>query len=308
MRRLIFWLVLIVIVGFVGYRGWMAYQRSQVEEVEVGEEIPPVEIQVVKTSPLTETLNLTGDVQGIEEIDVYSKASGKLVEVKVEEGERVKVDQVLAIVDRDVDGVKFQPAEVISPVRGIVGMVYMDKGARVSPPDPGPSMGTPIVRVVNMDQVKVVVNVIEKDFAKIKPNQKADVSVETYPDQKFSGKVTLLSPTINTMTRTASVEVTIPNQNHRLKPGMFARVEIIIRQKEDAILIPTYAIIEQSQMRKVFTVIDGKAKSELIELGADQGELVEVVDGLKAGDSLVVAGHHKISSGDKVRILKGGAE
>jgi membrane fusion protein (multidrug efflux system) len=308
MKRFIFWLVLIIIIGFVGYRGWMAYQRSQIEEVEVGEEIPPVEIQMVKTGPLTETLILTGDVHGIEEIDVYSKASGKLVEVKVEEGERVKVDQILAIIDRDVDGVKFQPAEVISPVRGIVGNVYMDKGARVSPPDPGPSMGTPILRVVNMDQVKVVVNVIEKDFAKIKLNFNANVSVETYPDEKFSGKITLISPTINPTTRTASVEITIPNQNHRLKPGMFARVEIIVRQKEDAILIPIYAVIEQGQIRKVFTVVDGKAKSNSIELGVNQGELVEVVGGLEVGDSLVVAGHHKISNGETVRILKGGAE
>lgn len=308
MKRFIFWLVLIIIIGFVGYRGWMAYQQSHIKEVEVAEEVPPVEIQVVQTGPLTETLILTGDVHGVEEIDVYPKASGKLVEVKVEEGETVKVDQILAVVDRDVEGVKFQPLEITSPVRGIVGNVYLDKGARVSPPDPGPSMGTPILRVVNMDQVKVLVNVIEKDFAKIKLNQKANVSVETYPDEKFSGKITLISPTINPTTRTASVEITIPNQNHRLKPGMFARVEIILRQKADAILIPTYAIIEQSEMRKVFTVVDGKAKSKSIDLGVNQGELVEVVGGLEVGDSLVVAGHHKISNGETVRILKGGAE
>jgi multidrug efflux pump subunit AcrA (membrane-fusion protein) len=308
MKRFIFWLVLIVIIGFLGYRGWMAYQRTQVEEVELKEEIPPVEIQVVKTSPLTETLNLTGDVHGIEEIDVYPKASGKLVEVKVEEGERVKVDQILAIVDRDVEGVKFQPLEITSPVQGIVGRVYMDKGARVSPPDPGPSMGTPILRVVDMDKVKVVVNVIEKDFAKIKLNQKANISVETYPDETFSGKITLISPTINPTTRTASVEITISNQDHRLKPGMFAQVDVIIRQKNDAILIPAYAVIEQSEMRKVLTVMDGKAKSELIQLGADQGEQVEITSGLREGDTLIVAGHHQVTSGDPVRIVRGGAD
>jgi multidrug efflux pump subunit AcrA (membrane-fusion protein) len=308
MKRFIFWLVLIVIIGFLGYRGWMAYQRSQVEEVAVKEAIPPVEIQVVKAGPLTETLNLTGDVHGIEEIDVYPKASGKLVEVKVKEGERVKVDQILAIVDRDVEGVKFQPLEITSPVQGIVGRVYMDKGARVSPPDPGPSMGTPILRVVDMDKVKVVVNVIERDFAKIKLNQKANISVETYPDETFSGKITLISPTINPTTRTASVEITIPNRDHRLKPGMFAQADVIIRQKNDAILIPAYAVIEQSEMRKVLLVVDGKAKSELIQLGADQGEQVEIRSGLREGDTLIVAGHHRVTGGDPVRIIKGGVD
>lgn len=308
MKKFIFWLILIVIIAFVGYRGWMAYQRSQVEEVEVKEEIPPVEIQVVETSPLTETLGLTGDVQGIEEIDVYPKASGKLVDIKVEEGERVASDQILAVVDRDVDGVHFQPAEVTSPARGIVGRVYLDKGARVSPPDPGPSMGTRILRIVNMDQVKVVVNVIERDFSKIKLDQKAAISVGAYPDETFTGKIGLISPTIDRMTRTAPVEIIIPNRNHRLKPGMFAEVDIIVRQKADAILIPTYAVLEQSEVNKVFIVANGKATSEVVQLGADQGELVEVVSGVDVGDSLVVAGHHKISSGGAVRVIQGGGD
>jgi multidrug efflux pump subunit AcrA (membrane-fusion protein) len=308
MKKFFFWLVLIIIIGFVGYRGWMAYQRSQIEEVEGKKEIPPVEIQVIETGPLTETLSLTGDVQGIEEIDVYPKASGKLVDIKVEEGERVASDQILAVVDRDIDGVHFQPAEVISPVRGIVGRVYLDKGARVSPPDPGPGMGTAILRIVNMDQVKVVVNVIERDFSKIKLNQRAKISVGAYPDETFTGKITLISPTINPVTRTASVEIIIPNRDHRLKPGMFAQVDIIIREKDDAILIPTYAVLEQSDVNKVFILANGKAASQVVRLGADQGELVEVVSGVDVGDSLVVAGHHKISSGEAVRVLEGGGE
>jgi len=308
MKKFFFWLVLMIIIGFVGYRVWMAYQRSQVEEIEVKEEIPPVEIHVVETSPLTETLSLNGDVQGIEEIDVYPKASGKLVDIKVEEGERVASDQVLAVIDRDIDGVRFQPAEVISPVRGIVGKVYLDQGARVSPPDPGPGMGTPILRIVNMDRVKVVVNVIERDFSKIKLSQKAAVSVGAYPDETFTGKIGLISPTIDRITRTASVEIIISNRNHRLKPGMFARVEIIVREKADAVLIPTYAVLEQSDVNKVFVVVNGKATSEVVQLGADQGESVEVVSGVDVGDSLVVAGHHRISGGQAVRVIQGGGD
>jgi membrane fusion protein (multidrug efflux system) len=308
MKKFVFWLVLIIIIGFVGYRGWMAYQRSQVEEVEVKEEISPVEIQVVETSPLTETLSLTGDVQGIEEIDVYTKASGKLVDIKVEEGERVSSDQILAVIDRDVDGVHFQPVEVASPAPGIVGKVHLDKGARVSPPDPGPSMGTPILRIVNMDQVKVVGNVIERDISKIKLNQKAAISVGAYPDETFFGKTALISPTINRMTRTASVEIIISNRNHRLKPGMFAEVDIIVREKADAVLIPTYAVLEQSDVNQVFILANGKVTFQVVQLGADQGELVEVVSGVNVGDSLVVAGHHKISSGQRVRVIQGGGD
>ena len=308
MKRVIFWLFLVAIVGLVGYRGWVAYQRSQIEEVEVKEEIPPVQIQVVKTSPLTESLNLTGDVIGIEEIDVFPKVSGKLVEMKVREGSRVKRDEVLAIIDRDVEGVRFERAEVTSPVDGIVGIVYMDKGARVNPPDPSPSMGTALVRIVNMDTVKVVVNVIERDLSKIKEGKQARVRVDAYPDKVFNGRVALVSPTVSHMTRTAAVEITIPNPRHQLRPGMFAEAEIVIRKTEDAIMIPAYAVLEKSDTRKVLTVVGGKATPKLIELGVDQGDLVEVKSGLEVGDTLVVAGHHRISSGDPVRILEGGTQ
>jgi len=164
------------------------------------------------------------------------------------------------------------------------------------------------LRIVNMDQVKVVVNVIERDFSKIKLNQKALVSVGAYPDETFAGKTSLISPTINPMTRTASVEITIPNRNHRLKPGMFAKVDIIVREKADAILIPTYAVLEQSDVNRVFILANGKAASREIQLGADQGESVEVLSGVDIGDSLVVAGHHRISSGEKVRVIQGGGE
>ena len=253
MKRVIFWLFLMAIVGLVGYRGWVAYQRSQIEEVEVKEEIPPVQIQVVKTSPLTESLNLTGDVIGIEEIDVFPKVSGKLVEMKVREGSRVERDEVLAIIDRDVEGVRFERAEVTSPVDGIVGIVYMDKGARVNPPDPSPSMGTALVRIVNMDSVKVVVNIIEKELSKIKEGKQARIRVHAYPDIVFSGRVTLVSPTVSPMTRTAAVEITIPNPRHQLRPGMFAEAEIVIRKTEDAIMIPAYAVLEKSDTRRVLT-------------------------------------------------------
>lgn len=308
MKKVILWVALLAILGFLGYRVWVAYQRSQIKEVEKKEDIPPVQIEVVKNSLLTELLNLTGDVRGIEEIDIFPKVSGKLVEMKVREGDRIKEEQILAIIDRDVEGVKFEPAEVTSPVEGIVGRVYLDKGARVNPPEPGPGMGTALLRIVNMDTVKAVVYVIEKELSKIRLHQKANVSVDAYPDQIFSGKITLISPTINLMTRTASVEITIPNRNHKLKPGMFAQVEIIIRKKDDAVLIPAYAVLEQGDTKKVFTVVSGKAMLKLVEVGIDQGDLVEVKSGLGVGDTLIVAGHHRISSGDSVRMVEGGGK
>ncbi|MCK4386160.1 MAG: efflux RND transporter periplasmic adaptor subunit [candidate division Zixibacteria bacterium] len=307
MKKVLIGILVLVILALIGYRGYKMYKKSQIKEVAVEEKIAPVEIKVVKTSPLTQSLNLTGDVKGIEEISVFPKVSGKLVEVKVKEGDRVKKEQVLAIIDRDIEGVKFELAEVTSPVEGIVGRVYLDQGARVSPPSPGPGMGTIMFRIVNMDTVVVVVNVIEKDLSKIKKGQRTKIKVDAYPEKRFNGKITLVSPTVNPMTRTASVEITIPNPRHQLRPGMFAEAEIIIKKKTEAILIPAYAILEQSEDKKVFTVVGGKAVLKVIELGIDQGDSVEVKSGLDEGDTLVVAGHHRVLGGELVRIVEGGS-
>ena len=305
MKKALIWItVLIIIVGFIGYRGYKVYEKGQIKEVLVQEKTKPVEIEVVKTTPFKKFLPFTGDIKGIEEVDVFPKVSGKLEKIKVQEGDRVRKDQVLALVDRDVAGMKFELAEVTSPVEGIIGWIFLDVGAGVSPPSPSPEMGTEIFRIVNMDQVKIVINVIEKDLPKIRRGQAAEVQVDAYPDKNFSGKVSLVSPVLDPMTRTAQVEITLANPKHLLKPGMFAQVEIVERTKEDAILIPSYAVLEVRSKNKVFLVKGEKAVERYIQVGAAGTERIEVLKGLNPNDTLVISGHHRIEDGDSIRIVK----
>jgi len=305
MKKALIWIVVIAILALIGYRGYQAYQKSQIKEVFVEERTRPVEIQVVNTTLFKKSLSFTGDIKGIEEIDVLPKVSGKLVEIKVKEGDRVKKDQVLALVDRDIAGMKFELAEVTSPVEGIVGWVLLDEGAGVSPPSPSPQMGTSIFRIVNMDQVKVVINVIEKDLPKIRKGQTAEIQVDAYPDRNFSGKVNLVNPMLDPLTRSAQVEITLSNPKHLLKPGMFAEVKIIERIEKDAILIPSYAVLEASSQNKVFLVKGEIAVERQVEVGAKGTDEIEILRGLNPGDTLVVSGHHTMEDGDSVRIVKG---
>jgi multidrug efflux pump subunit AcrA (membrane-fusion protein) len=305
MKKALIWIVVIVIIVLIGYRGYKAYQKSQTKEVFVEEKTKPVEIQVVKATPFKRSLSFTGDVKGIEEIDVFPKVSGKLVKIKVREGDRVKKDQVLALVDRDIAGMKFELAEVTSPVEGIVGWVFLDEGSGVSPPSPSPQMGTPIFRVVNMDQVKVVINVIEKDLPKIKMGQTADISSDAYPDKSFSGKVSLISPVVDRLTRSAAVEVTLSNPGHLLKPGMYAQVSITTEKTKEVLLINSYSILEKGDQRAVFVVRDQKAYLKSVETGDFGSDLIEIKAGLTPGETLVVSGHNRLSHGDSVRIVGG---
>jgi multidrug efflux pump subunit AcrA (membrane-fusion protein) len=305
MKKVFFWMVLLLILVFIGYRGYKSYQKTQIKEVVSEEKTKPIEVEVVQTTTFKKFLSYTGDIQGIEEIDVLPKVSGKLLEIKVKEGDRIKNDQVLALIDRDVTGVKFELAEVTSPVEGIIGKVYLDKGAGVSPPSPSPQTGTPIFRIVNMDEVKVVINVIEKDLPKIKMGQVAEAKVDAYPERSFTGEVSLVSPVVDALTRTAQVEIHIFNPKHLLKPGMFAEVEIVEKEKKDAILVPSYAILEKGDQKIAFVVEQKKAFSKSVETGDFGSDLIEIRSGLVQGETLVVSGHHRLNPGDSIRIVGG---
>ncbi len=300
MKKLIGILIVLLILFFILYRIMVFFKEKRVQTVEVQERIVPVEMEVVKISPYTPVLDYTGEVKAIEEVDIFPKASGKLVEIKIREGDRVKKDQVVALIDRDITGLQFELAETVSPVEGVVGKVYLDKGAAANP-DPG--MGTALAQILNLDSVKIVIQVIEEDISKVKLYQKAKIKVDTYPGKEFYGVVTLLSPTLNNLTHTATVELVIPNLNHLLKPGMFAEVELITGKVEELIFIPRYALITEAGKRKVYIVKAGKAEERLVEVGFNDGGLSQIKSGLDLKDSLVISGQSQLQAGDKVRIV-----
>jgi multidrug efflux pump subunit AcrA (membrane-fusion protein) len=302
MKKLVGILIIVLILFFIIFRLMVVFKEKGAQTAEVKERVMPVEAEMVKTSPYTPILNYTGEVRAIEEIDIYPKASGKLVEIRIKEGERVKKDQVVALIDRDITGLQFELAETVSPVAGIVGKVYLDKGAAVNP-DPG--MGTALAQILNIDSVKIVIQVIEKDIAKVKLYQEARIKFDAYPGKEFYGVVTLVSPTLNSVTRSAAVEITIPNPNHVLKPGMFAEVDLITGKTEELILIPRHTILTEAGKKKVFVIKAGKAEARWVETGFDDEGLAYIKNGLSPQDSLVTLGQSQLQAGDKVRIVKG---
>jgi multidrug efflux pump subunit AcrA (membrane-fusion protein) len=305
MKKFILILIALVAVILIAYRAKIVLERTRLEETKTEKTITPVEVEVVKKGSLTLSLNLTGDIKGKEEVDIFPKTSGKLIELKVKEGDRVKKDQVIAVVDRDVDGLKYEQATVTSPISGIVTRRYLDEGAEVSPPSPGPSMGTALIRVINMDQVKVVVNVVEEDLGKISVGQEATIRVDAYPERTFAGRVSLISPVVNKLTRTADVEIASSNPEHLLKPGMFAQVEISLGRKDELILIPAHTILQEGGKKKVFVVLEGKAMPRDVETGISQKGWVEIKSGLAENDSLITNGQSLVKIDEPVKIIAG---
>jgi membrane fusion protein (multidrug efflux system) len=261
-------------------------------------EAMPVEAVRVEKGSLNEMLFYVGDIKARDEAVVYPKVTGKIIEKLVKEGEAINKADILAYIDRDEIGFQFEKAPVESPIDGTVGNIYVDIGTSVSPQ-------TPVGLVVNMDVVKVRINVTEKDLPKIKVGQPAKIKIDAYPDEVFQGVVERVSPVVNLASRTALAEITIPNSDYRLKPGMFARINILIGQKQGVLIIPRDAIIRENSSHYVFVIKQGnKVERRMIETGLNENNKFEVASGLSEGELVVTMGNTLLKEGSLVKMVE----
>jgi multidrug efflux pump subunit AcrA (membrane-fusion protein) len=273
------------------------------EEVSVsGKKWPAIPVEVIKAgrSSIKEAVSCVGDIKAQEEIFVYSKVSGNLIENKVKEGDKVKKDALIALVDRNEAGFKFEKAPVTSPIDGIIGRVYLDRGDYVVPSS-SMSSGTPAFLVVDMDKVEVQVSVVEGDVPKIREGQAAEVSVDAYPGEVYDGVVETVSPVMDIASRTAPVKVKVPNPNHCLKPGMFARVKIITGVRENVLVVPVRAIIYREGKEMLFVVEGSSAGLREVKIGLRDSNSVEVISGLEEGEEVIVEGCYGLKNGARVK-------
>jgi len=184
---------------------------------------------------------------------------------------------------------------ILSPVDGFVGSRSLDPGAFVG-------TNSSFLSVVDIHFVRLVANLVEKDLRRIVIDMPAVVEVDAYPGETFAGRVARLAPVLDPATRTAQMEVEVPNAGARLKPGMYARVEFVVAQREGALTVPRNAIVDLDGTRGVF-VADGKtARFKPITSGIVDGEAVEITEGLADASAVITLGSASLRDGDPIVI------
>lgn len=189
-------------------------------------------------------------------------------------------------------------AVIRAPLSGTVTHRYVDPGDLASQM-PGQSN---LITVAQIDSVYAVLELSETDLGRVRVGQTAVISIDAYPDRSFTGLVREVSPAANPVTRSFKIKVVVDNRDRTLKPGMFARGEIVVAQVSDALVIPRDAVVSANGKSTVFVVDADKARVREVQLGQISGPVVQVRVGLRAGESVVVAGQDQLTDGTAVSV------
>jgi multidrug efflux pump subunit AcrA (membrane-fusion protein) len=295
MKKTLWIIVGLAVVGFVGYRAYMAMQAKQaINDQGSDAKAVPVEVTRPTMSSIVDRILQTGTVSSQSEVTLYSKVAGKLVKNLVEMNDNINPSQVVALIDRDEVGYTYNQYELKSNAKGTIAKVFQNPGAVINP-------NTPLYLVIDIDVVKAVVAVPEAQIRFVPVGHSAVVTAQAYPDQQFAGKVTNHSAVANPASRTIDVEVSVMNPKHLFKPGMFVQAEFILR-KRTAMLVPLAAVTEREGKKVVFTVLDTIAMMKTVTTGSATRDSVEIMGGLQTSDRVVVTGTQLLNDKDRIRV------
>lgn len=308
------------------------------------EKLPLVKVALSTEQPVEQIASFTGSIEPYAKNNISPSLGLRIEKINAEVGDRVRKGQVLVVMDKrqylqsavqtqsletdflrlkklyEEGGVSKQQldqletqlsvsrhatsnllenADLLSPITGVVTERAFDAGDIYSP-----SAGK-ILTVMSIDRVKVQVNVSEQYFTQVKMGMPVNVKLDIYPDKVFDGRVSLIYPALDAATRTFTVEITIANPSSELRPGMFCRVSLNFG-KTDRVLVPDIAVQKQvgTNERYIFTVKNGKAERQVVELGRIVGKNYEILSGATAGQEVVVAGGQKLLDGSAVEVVK----
>lgn len=321
----------------------MASCSEQKKQTAVVEEKPQVRLETVNVQPVAQTQEFTATVDADVVNNISPSVVLRIDKILVEVGDRVHAGQLLAEMDRssliqsktqldniqleydrqlalyevggtskqllDAQQVQLDVArtsyenlkentQLISPIDGIVTARNYDNGDMYS-------AGKPLLTVQKIVPVKLMIHVSEGFYTQVKEGMPVKIHLDVYKDETFTGKVSLIYPTIDAATRTFPVEITLDNKDMRVRPGMFARVTIDLGT-ERRVVLPDLAVVKQtgSGDRYVYVYNDGKVDFVKVELGRRTDTRYEVLSGVPDGARVVVAGQSRLYDGAEVTVVE----
>jgi membrane fusion protein (multidrug efflux system) len=183
-----------------------------------------------------------------------------------------------------------------APFAGVVAERHVKLGKELA-------VGSPVFRVTDPTPLKASVFVPERELARLKPGQPANVAADALAGRSFPAHVKLVSPMVDAATATFKVTLEVDDPEGDLKPGMFARVGIVFERRADTLTIPRIALLDSDGSSNVFVVNSGKAEQRAIKTGLANAGRVEIIQGLEGAEQVVVVGQNGLKDGNPVRVV-----
>ncbi len=313
--------------------------------------------------------SLTGDILPVQQATIYSKVGGNIEKIFVDIGDRVKQNQILALIDttiysqnakqskanymqaaanfenakinyernkklfeqnliakQDLDNAntsldvslaqkeaayanytnsltQLGYCKIIAPFSGTITKRMLDPGAFVT--SSGSSQGTNLFTLMNVDRLKSIINVPEKYVPLLNKIEDIQVKADALPGIVFQAKLKKISDAVDLSTRTMAVEVDIENPSGELKPGMFATITLILERKQDALILPNQAVLNDDDGNFVYLVNrDSTVSKKYVRVGIQQNNRDEIITGINSSDNIVFVGQDLVKDKMKVKISK----
>lgn len=217
--------------------------------------------------------------------------------ISLQELDQLESQVAVKAATRQVEQVQLSKRAILAPFDGVLGPRLVSPGQYVM-------TGTSLVTLVNDTQVKVRFRIPERQLALVRLGQEGRLRVAAYPDRVFAGAIDLISPEVDEATRTVELRLIAPNPDALLKPGMFAKVELIAGTRPQAVVIPESALVASLDHFSVYAAQDGRARLRPVKLGVRLPGKAEVREGLSPDQPIVVTGTQKLVDGMKIVAAK----
>ena len=191
---------------------------------------------------------------------------------------------------------RLDDTDIRAPFDGVVGLKQLSVGRYVEP-------GDELVALERIDPLYLDFRLSERWLTKLVPGATVAVTVDALPGRSFTGTITALDPKVDVNGRAVQLRATVPNADRSLRPGLFARIEVELDAKPDAVLVPEAAVVLQEEGPIVYRIVDGKAVLTRVATGIRRDGRVEITQGLAPGDAVVTNGHVRLRDQAQVEIV-----
>lgn len=258
-----------------------------------------VKTMVAKVTTLHGYIATNGEVESQNSVSAFPDMGGKVMSTSIMLGSEVKKGQVIAYVDPSEPGTTFRSSPVYAPISGSVISRPLENGTKVS-------TSTAVAIIGDIKNLQVSANVPERYIAVLKKGLKAIVNVEAYPGVNFPATVSRVSPVVDSASRTKEIILLFDRRDSRINAGMFAKVTLYTEDYKDAVVMPSDAVVQNGENYFAYVVNeDSKVSKRKITLGNAVDGLVQILEGVKPEEIIVIQGQTSLADGSLVKDISG---